>query len=331
MENKNTSAVLDLLSKALLQCGSLPQIYLESRQDSAPPVASLPDTTTTTATGTDDAHNLRPKSSTLPYFLHKWGIRSMTLTDTGDIDTLLTAASETDLQTNSSPSNYFRNTTLIEHLKSIIQHCSTIAFGDWAEYAAASDCWDALLREIIKPLKKTDMEFIFYLGNISSSPVFKVDEALDIMSDYSRYGRTTLILDQQEMKNLWQQLNGQQITQNDAWPFDYEEKYKFLFNTMKVQMIMVYTTNGVSLFSKDQRFNLTRQILPEHIETSSHARTDFINGYTMGLTIRLDLALCIALGIVYYAASGLYNTKPTRQLLLNYIKTWKQQLDSSPA
>ncbi|MBS1664547.1 MAG: hypothetical protein JST68_26105 [Bacteroidetes bacterium] len=275
MENKNISAVLDLLGSSLLQSPALPQVYLEN----------------------------------LPWFLQKWGIRSMTTNDIDTISPLLNTASE------------------LGHLKPIFQQCSTIAFADWAQYITASDCWDVLLRDVIRPLKRKDMDFIFYLGNVSSSPVFKVDEALDIMSDYSIYGRTTLILDQQELKTLWQQLNGfPDSKSDDSWPFDYEKKFRFIFNTMKVHMLMVYSTNGVSLFSKDQQFNLTRQILPENIETSSHARTDFINGYTMGLTRKLDIPLCIALGIVYYAASGLYNTKPDRQALLDYIKIWKDQL-----
>ncbi|HEY6902569.1 MAG TPA: hypothetical protein VI233_18050 [Puia sp.] len=322
MENKNIAAVLDLLSDTLLQHDYLPQVYLESRPntgdtDSPLSGASLPDTPATL---------LRPKEAKLPYFLHQLGIRSMTIDDPGNIDTLLTAASEIDSTIKGATINYFRNPAYIEHIRAIMQHCSTIAFTDWASYAGASDSWDSLLREVIKPLKKRDMEFIFYLGNISSSPVFKVDEALDIMSDYSRYGRTTFALDQQEMKSLWQQLNGVKTNKNDdSWPFDYEEKFRFLFNTMKVQILMVYSPNGVSVYSQDQRFNLSREILPAHIENSSHARTDFINGYTMGLTLKLDISLCTALGIVYYAACGQYKAKPDRKALLDYIAAWRKK------
>ncbi|MBO9565795.1 MAG: hypothetical protein J7621_23665 [Niastella sp.] len=47
-----------------------------------------------------------------------------------------------------------------------------------------------------------DWSLLFYLGNVSSIPVFVVDEMLDIMGDFSRYGRVSFSLDQQEMVKL---------------------------------------------------------------------------------------------------------------------------------
>ncbi len=316
MENKDIVTVLDSLASSLQQSGSLQQVYLDSLQEM--------DYSGAVRSGVS-VNQLRIAEGRLPRFLQQSGIRSMTLNDTGNIDEKLAVVSAMALEIGGAPRNFFRDAALASYLRTMFKHSRTIAFTDWALFANASDSWDTLLTEIIKPLHSKDLEFIFYLGNVSSIPVFLVDEMLDIMGDFSRYGRVTFILDQQEMVKLWQSLNGVKSAADDSWPFDYEARCMSLFNTMNVYRMLVYAPNGVSLFMAAQRFNLSRRMVAADIEHSGHARNDFINGYSMGLTLQLDIALCIALGIVFYVARGESNVYPDRQVLLNYIKSWRDQ------
>jgi hypothetical protein len=316
MENKDLVSVLDSLANSLHHSGSLQQVYLDSLQEMDHSDTIGPDVSVS---------QLRISEGRLPRFLQQAGIRSMTLNDIDNIDKSLATVSIMAQDIQGSAGSFFRNASLASHLRSIFKHCRTIAFTDWALFANASDSWDALLTEVIKPLHTRDMEFIFYLGNVSSIPVFLVDEMLDIMGDFSRYGRVTFSLDQQEMVKLWESLNGVKSAADDSWPFDYEARCMSLFNTMNVHRMLVYASNGVSLFMKEQRFNLSRQVLASHIENGAHARNDFINGYCMGLSLGLDIALCIALGVVFYAVKGEKNMYPNREMLLNYIRSWREQ------
>jgi hypothetical protein len=316
MENKDLVSVLDSLANSLHQSGSLQQVYLDSLEEMDHSASVGPDVS---------VNQLRISEGRLPRFLQQAGIRSMTLNDIDNIDKALAVVSAMAQEIQGAAGGYFRNAALASLLRSVFRHCRTIAFTDWALFANASDSWDALLTEVIKPLHTKDMEFIFYLGNVSSIPVFLVDEMLDIMGDFSRYGRVTFSLDQQEMVKLWESLNGVKSAADDPWPFDYEARCMSLFNTMSVHRMLVYAPNGVSLFMKDQRFDLSRRVLATHIENSPHARNDFINGYCMGLTLGLDIALCIALGVVFYAVKGETNMYPDREMLLNYIRSWREQ------
>lgn len=314
MENKDINRVLDSLATVLQQCGTLQQVYLGS----GPAGIHQP-----AKPATSSSNGFRYKEGALPLFLQAGGLRSMTVVGMDDLDTELAAAAAIADQEAKAPGSLLRHPGMVGHLQNIFQHACTVAFADWALFASASDCWDALLTQVIKPAKRKDHEFIFYLGDISGTPVFLVDEMIDIIGEYARYGKVTFILDQQEMLRLWQGLNGVRRTSGDSWPFDYEEKYRALFNAMNIHDLVVYAANGVSLYAKDQRFNLNRRILPGSIENSGHARNDFINGYSMGLSLRLDIAQCIALGIVYYSARGEYKDTPNREMLLNYIRTWQ--------
>lgn len=316
MENKDMFQVLDRLAGSLESCSSMHQVYLDSLEAKEYRRFENVDTA---------LHQFRIHEGRLPAFLQLSGIRSITVEDTGNLQPLLSAAAAVAQQVMGPARYYFRNTALVAYLRELLANSSTVAFADWALFASASDCWDALLTQVVKPLNKKDIEFIFYLGNISATPVFMVDEMLDIMGDFARYGRVTFILDQQEMMSLWQRLNGVSRTKGDLWPFDHEKRYRSLFNTLHVQQLIVYADNGVSLYASDQQFNLSRRVLPKHIENSDHARNDFINGYSMGVCLQLETALCIALGIVFYGAKGEYKQVPDRQLLLNYINTWKEQ------
>lgn len=316
MENKNIQALLDELASRLQQHDSLPQVYLDSHQvekDTGETRSPMP------------GSQLRVNEGKLPEFLRQAGLRSMTINDPGNIETLMTAASDMAQQIGGAPGHYFRNVPFTRHLQSIFQHCSTIAFADWAHFANASDYWDIFFREVIKPLKTKGLEFIFYLGNITDRPVFMVDEMLDIMADFARKGRVTFIMDQQEMKKLWQAFHGLDTAKGDLWPFDMEEKYRSLFNTMNIHKLVVYGTNGVSLYSKEEQFNLTRRILAAHIEYGPLGRNDFISGYSLGLSLQLDSALCLTLGVAYFELKGQLERVPDRQELLNYIMAWRDQ------
>lgn len=306
--------MLERLTGKLQQNESLQQIYLDNMQENDQvPSPALP------------ASQLRIGEGKLPEFLKQIGIRSITLNDTDNIPALLSTASSMALQIGGTPHHYFHNTIFTGYFQTIFQHTSTIAFRDWSLFSNASDYWDILLREVIKPLKTKELQFIFYLGNISSRPVFMVDEMLDIMGDFARHGEVTFIMDQQEMKKLWEALNGVNTARIDLWPFDNEAKYKSLFNTMNIHKLVVYASNGVSLYSKKEQFHLTRRVMATLIENAPYARNNFINGYSLGLSLQLESALCLILGIIYYEFIAQNNTSPDRQDLLNHIQSWKDQ------
>jgi len=105
---------------------------------------------------------------------------------------------------------HLKNDAVIDELKTVISGCTIIQFADWANVDDASNLWNGFYCDVIKPLNKRDFQFIFHIGDTTKKLVFEVDEILDIISDYSSYGRVTLVLEKDEADKLWCRLGGQE-------------------------------------------------------------------------------------------------------------------------
>ncbi|MET3499691.1 hypothetical protein ABIC45_001282 [Mucilaginibacter rubeus] len=266
----------------------------------------------------------------IPEILKLLGIRSITLNASHDFTelskltvTLPPAEVEQYLWT------FFRDETVIAELRSLFSNCRTIAFDDWAAITGASNLWNGLLAEVIRPLGKKDLEFIFYLGDPGNKLSFQVDEAIDLISEFSHHGQVTFALDASEAMKLWMVLNGvnPDTPLEGQTPSDLNKKYFSIYRTMDVSRLLIYSADNAILFSSDQQFVLSRKKVEHHIEISANARQDFIAGFSIGLLKHLDIAHCIALGLIVFGCYGEFNSKPSQQDLSLYIQNWIKDLE----
>jgi hypothetical protein len=265
----------------------------------------------------------------LPEILQLLGIRSLTLSARHDLGPLANlsvdipnAASEPYLW------RYVRNKVVIRELQLLFQNCQTIAFNDWSSLAGGCDLWDGLLSDVIKPIGKKDFEFIFYLGDPLTKLSFQVDEALDIISDFSLYGRVTFALDEGEAIKLWMVLNGVHSdtpVTNQNFP-DLKRKYVSIFRRMNIARLLIYSANDAILFTKQAQFVLTRRKVAQAIEIAPDARQNFIEGFSIGLLLQLDLVHCLALGLIVFGSYGELRTSQDQKNLITYINRWIEDL-----
>ena len=272
------------------------------------------------------------KESPLPDILNILGIRSLTLNSVHHLETLSrlnVAAPATAMEKRMR--EFFKDGEVIKDLQSIFGNCRTIAFDDWATISGASVLWDGLLTDVIRPLGKIDLEFIFYLGDPAKKLFFEVDEALDIISAFSLHGKVTFALDENEAIRLWMILNGVQpgaeiVEQSAA---DLKKKYISIFRTMNITRLLIYSANDAILYADDQQFVLSRKKVDYSIEIASDARQNFIAGYSIGVLLQLDIAHCIALGLIVFGSHGELKSSPEREGLYAYIRSWIQDLEKS--
>jgi len=193
---------------------------------------------------------------------------------------------------------------IIEGLRTVISGSPIIQFAEWAKVEDASRFWDGLFSDVIKPLNKRDFEFIFHLGDITKRLAFEVDEVLDIIGDYTSYGRVTLVLDDAEADKLWSRLNGEGQGGNISRdkPQDAREKCLSLFNIMNVDVLLVLYGDHAVIFSRDWQFDLAGMALND-MPTPAYAKDCFNTGFRLGLLLRLDMPHCVALGL---AVMGTY-------------------------
>jgi len=265
------------------------------------------------------------KESKLPEFLTNLGVRSLTLSSPYAEDPL--SGYTFDMEERGGKRNRWseiKSEKLVYDLSKLFQACRTIAFDDWANVANSSDLWSGLLSDVIRPLQKKDLDFIFYLGDPAEKLSFQVDEILDIISEFSKHGRVTFCLDESEAVKLWMVLNGERpdYTLNAFALSELKRKYFSIFRTMTVDRLLIWSANDALVYSEDQQFVLTRKVVDRDIEIAENARDNFIAGFTVGLLMQLDIRYCIALGLIVFGSHGENNSNPGKEDLLAYIEKW---------
>ncbi|SHM14687.1 hypothetical protein [Chitinophaga sp. CF418] len=223
--------------------------------------------------------------------------------------------------------NNIKSDAMVEELKTLFSSSSIVQFADWAGVDGASEYWDGIFSDVIRPLDKRDFQFVFRLGDISKRFVFEVDEILDIMGAYSSYGKVTLVLDHTEADKLWSKLNGiaYDVTVHGARLQEARERHLFIFNTMKIDSLIVLYANRTILFSREQQSQFAGRSF-ENIYMPGYGRDCFDAGYRMGLLLQLHTSYCIALGQAVSGAFGRSESWPRSEVLLTYIKDWMTEM-----
>jgi hypothetical protein len=219
--------------------------------------------------------------------------------------------------------NSLKNSISIERLRAYIGNSSIIQFAGYANVDDAAGFWGGLFENVIKPLNKRDFEFIFHLGDTGSRSVFEVDEIVDIIGDYFSYGRVSLVLEEQEADKLLNKLYGGSYNANGQ-P-DATEKYFFLFNTMRIDVLLILCATGVRLFSKDQQFDFAGSPV-SNFHTHPYSWEFFDAGFRIGLLLRLDISHAIVLGQVFSYVCRVNTLMPMTRLLLQRIESWMSML-----
>ncbi|WPU95742.1 hypothetical protein SNE25_09450 [Mucilaginibacter sabulilitoris] len=110
---------------------------------------------------------------------------------------------------------------------------------------------------------------------------------------------------------------------------DLKKKYFSIFRTMDIANLLIYSANDAIFYADDQQFVLSRKKVDHHVEIASNARQNFIAGYSMGLLMRLEMAHCIALGLIVFGSLGELKPGPEQKNLYTYIQNWLWDLQKT--
>ena len=265
-------------------------------------------------------------------FFEKFGIRSLTLNTFQERLKLSNDIFGSARLNDSAEYKWhdFRTEAVIEDLKVLFRNCRIIPFANWSSVYRASDLWYGLLSDVIKPINKRDFDFIFYLGDPTKRLIFEVDEILDIISEFSLYGRVTFVLDEGEAVKLWSLLNGKdpETSTSGLDTMALKNKYLSIFNTMNVEHLIIYSDHKAMLFSKQHHFEIARR-KSDTVSVTNDLRDSFCAGYGLGLQMRLEISHCIGLGAAVSGAFGELGVMPDKEATLLYLQKWISDLQSS--
>ena len=260
-----------------------------------------------------------------PEFFKGFGIRSLIL-DTLHGRLSLSEKNFTDIINREAETfrwHSLKDDLILDDLNMLFKNTQIVEFADWSDVQNASDLWDNLRRNVIMPLKRSDFNFIFYLGDTTMRQAFEVDEFLDIVCDFSLHGRVTLVLDEQNIDNMWAMYFGRN-SNNSILP-RLREKCRSVFDLINVEQVLIESFPSTIMFSRQQQFEIEAR---NEIGISKIDRKQFDSGYMLGLLLKMNISHSIVLGL---AVSGIYTEnglKPNRQTLLSYIENWMSEKES---
>ncbi len=212
-----------------------------------------------------------------------------------------------------------------EKLRKAVAESNLLAFVDWVNLPHASDIWEGILADIIKPSGKKDFLFLFDLCDPSKKTTEEIDEVLDLMSCFSSYGKVTLGLNENETLKIWSAING--CYEKRKLP-DVTEAGDFLYKTMNIDCLLVHPIDRTIAFHQRDTLELQGRLVTKPKVLTGGG--DNLNaGYCLGLLSGFSLPQCMLLGM---AASGAYiqnGSSPDIQAITNYLGTWINDLRST--
>lgn len=222
---------------------------------------------------------------------------------------------------------FIRNSSEVDKIRKAINESAIIAFVDWVNLPYASQIWEGILDDIIKPSGRHDFQFLFDLCDPSKKTTNQIDEILDIMSDFSFYGKVTLGLNENEALKIWCAIRG----------VDYDEPSERskvapvrqagseLYKALNIDRLLIHPIDRTIVFHQKGAIELPGRVVKDPKVLTGGG--DNLNaGYCLGLILDLSIEQCMLLGM---AVSGSYveaGTSPDLASTIAYIEKWIHEL-----
>jgi hypothetical protein len=224
----------------------------------------------------------------------------------------------------------------LEKFRKAIEPCKLFALVDWANLPEATDLWEGFLEDVIKPRGKREQFFFFDLCDPSKKSAQQIDEVLDLISDFSMYGKVTLGINENEANKIWMALTGH----DHSLPNEHVEIPSlqmtgyFIYRAMDIDTLLIHPVDRTLVFKDQNKFKKQSVIeLKGNVVTDPKVLTgggDNLNaGYCLGLLAGFEAYECMLLGM---AASGAYvqnGESPSVSDLIRYVDKWALKLESS--
>lgn len=215
----------------------------------------------------------------------------------------------------------------IDAISKAVSESTLLAFVDWANLPHASDIWEGILEDIIKPAKRKDFLFFFDLCDPSKKTTEQIDEVLDLISAFSCYGRVTLGLNENETRKIYAALRGIDESSNSSIP-PVRQAGDALYKSINIDTLLVHPIDRCILYRQHETIELQgRLVVNPKVLTGGG---DNLNaGYCLGLLSGFSFSQCMLLGM---ASSGSYvenGVSPDLQSLIEYLGIWMLHLEQN--
>jgi len=204
----------------------------------------------------------------------------------------------------------------IDDLKKIYFDSQLVAAVDWVNLPHASNIWQGLLEEIVKPNGPIGKKFFFDLCDPSRKSKVEIREALQIISRYSEFGEVTLGLNENETNIVFDALENPDKKDSST-----EEKAEAIFDNMKIACLLIHPVNRSFAITQKGLVQVEGKLVEEP-KILTGGGDNFNAGYALGCLMDLEMEERLLLGM---GCSGAYiqNGKSSDlEELEKYLETW---------
>ena len=174
------------------------------------------------------------------------------------------------------------STAGVDKLAKAISRSALIAFVDWANLPHASDIWEGILHDVVKPSGRRDFLFLFDLCDPSKKTTQQIDEVLDLMSSFTPYGKVTFGLNENEALKIWSVLKGMDFIKDKEKLPGVNEAADVIYKTMHIDSLLVHPIDRSILFHQFGTLELSGRLVTKPKVLTGGG--DNLNaGYCLGL------------------------------------------------
>lgn len=222
---------------------------------------------------------------------------------------------------------YVKDRAGLEKLRRFAGECQLMAFVDWVNLPHATSIWKGMLEDVIKLSSNPPGFFFFDLCDPSKKTIEEIKEVLDLIGEFSSYGKVTLGVNVNETNRLW-------LAMNDHDPKDVsahinippvKEAGEFVFKKMNIDTLLIHPVDRSLAITRGGTHELVGNVIQQPKVLTGGG--DNLNaGYCLGLLAGFEIPFCLLLGM---ATSGAYvqnGQSPGRAELMNYIEQWAEKV-----
>lgn len=207
----------------------------------------------------------------------------------------------------------------IDKLKEIYLDSQLVAAVDWVNLPHASNIWQGLLEEIVKPNGSIGKKFFFDLCDPSRKSNEEIREALQIISRYSEFGEVTFGLNENETNLVFEALENTRKGESSA-----EEKAKAIFDNMTIACLVIHPVNRSFAITQKDLVQVEGKLVEEP-KILTGGGDNFNAGYALGWLLDLKLEERLLLGM---GCSGAYiqtGKSPDLGELGKFLESWMER------
>ena len=207
----------------------------------------------------------------------------------------------------------------LDDLKKIYLDSQLVAAVDWVNLPHASDIWQGLLADIVKPNGSLGKKFFFDLCDPSRKSNEEIREALQIISRYSEFGEVTLGLNENETNIVFEALENPGKKESST-----EEKAKDIFDNMTIACLLIHPVNRSFAVTQKGMVQVEGKLVEEP-KILTGGGDNFNAGYALGCLLDLEMEERLLLGM---GCSGAYiqnGKSPDLGELGQYLESWMER------